>query len=187
MGQEDSMDKHRQALLQKEQQRRIAITAARKSHDLAKVEQARDAKRANEENAVAIARARGAEYNASAFRRNAVRQDEEAARERRQKEKELLLQHLQERSAAREMDEARRADELAGEIVRMQEEERRLLVSLRQAQQEQGQAFREVEDKLGEDKTVEPLPQQVGLRQSKAEKARAPGGRLKVGSTTRAR
>jgi len=183
IGQEDAIDKHKQALLQIKEQQRIAIIAAKQSQNLTKAEQAREAKRANEENAIAIARARGAEYNAAAFRRNAVRQDQEAARERRQKEKELLLQHLQKRSATREMNEVRRAHEYADEIARLQEEERRLLESLHQTQEEHRQAFREVEEKVGDAKPLEQLLHQVGCRPSKAQTSRAPGGRLRVGST----
>jgi hypothetical protein len=187
LGHEDAIDKHKQELLQMKEQHRIAIIAAKQSQTLTKAEQAREAKRANEENAIAIARARGAEYSAAALRRNAVRQDQEAARERRHKEKELLLEHLQERSAAREMNEARRAREYADELARMQEEERRLLESLHQSHEERKQAFREVEEKAGDAKPVRLLLQQVlGFAPPKAHTARVPGGRLIVGSTTRA-
>jgi len=190
IGQEDAIEKHRQALLQMKEQQRVAIIAAKQSQNLSRAEQAREAKRANEENAIAIARARGAEYNAAAFRRNVVRQEQEAARERRQKEKELLLQHLQERSAAREEEEMRRAQEYAEEVRRMREEERRLIESLHQSREEQRQVFQHIEATINESRpsSIEPLVHMGGKATPiRRQRATASGGLTPVGAAGRPR
>jgi len=182
MGQEDAVEKHRLALLEMKEQQRIAIIAARQSQAIVKASQAREAKRANEENAIAIARSRGAEFNAAAFRRNTVRQDQEAARDRRQKEKELLLAHLQERSEAREGEEVKRTQEYAKQMANMQEEERRLIEALHQSQEEQRQVFASVEQELAVPKPApaEPLLLQGGFRPSKSQNAKTSAGRTRA-------
>ena len=58
VGQDDAVDKHRQALALMKEQQRAAIFVSREREVQNKLDLARELKRANEENAIAIAKAR---------------------------------------------------------------------------------------------------------------------------------
>ena len=62
---------------------------------LQRQQEVRALKQAANENSVMIARSRGSEYNEAAFKRNAVRQGEASARERKRREKELMARPIE--------------------------------------------------------------------------------------------
>ena len=72
--------------------------------------QARELKKEAADNSLLIARSRGTEYNDAAFKRNSVRQGEAAARERKRREKVMMVEFLRKRAEeqrSEEVDEAR--------------------------------------------------------------------------------
>ena len=81
-------------------------------------------------NAEMIAHARASELNAAMFKRNEVRKVEADARERKLREKELMIAHQQQRSEERQREEANRADGYDKLLSDLEKEEYDLLVAI---------------------------------------------------------
>ena len=67
--------------------------------------QARELKKEAADNSLLIARSRGTEYNDAAFKRNSVRQGEAAARERKRREKVMMVDFLRKRAEEQRSEE----------------------------------------------------------------------------------
>jgi len=146
--QDDEMEKHRQALNMEKDERKYKIVAARQAVLKSRKGLAVATKEEQSEHAMSIARSRGAEYIAAASKRNTVRQDQEEARDRKRREKELLVEHLNERAAAKRRGEEQRAMHYAEELQALQREEAELVQSLAECQEEHRQVFHFINSQL---------------------------------------
>ena len=106
-------------------------------------------KQAANENSVLIARSRGSEYNEAAFKRNAVRQGEASARDRKRREKELMVEFLQKRADDKKREELEEAQRMDDRMRQLLEEEQQLLESLHSHKAEQHEVIRDIESTLG--------------------------------------
>lgn len=130
LGQDEAVERHKHALLEAKEQQRAAVVAAREAQTAARSISASEAKRANEANAVAIARARTAERAAAAARRNSVKEEKEAARRRREQEKRLLIAAARQRASERTEQNERAAARYELEVMRLRKEEAELIEAL---------------------------------------------------------
>ena len=112
---------------------------------IARQNQAKVNKQLSAQHMLAVARVRSNEFSAAVGKRNAVRESEAAARERKLREKQLMLSHLQSRAEERQGAEVEATAGLEGELHEMEQEELRLLQSLQEYQAKQQQTYRELE------------------------------------------
>jgi len=142
------LEQHREKLLQIKEERKYSILAAKQATVVQRQHEVRASKTAAAENSLLIARSRGSEYNEAAFKRNAVRQSEASARDRKRREKELMVEFLQKRSddtKRDELDEAQRMDDRMRELLL---QEQQLLESLHGHKEQQQRVIVEIEETL---------------------------------------
>jgi len=104
-------------------------------------------------NADVIAYSRASELNAAMFKRNEVRKIEADARERKLREKELMIAHQQQRAEERQREENSRADGYDKLLTDLEREEYDLLVAIEGHRRERQELYEDLEDKLGRGKT----------------------------------
>ena len=92
--QETELELHREALVEAKSQQRYAVMAARQAAAIAKQSLAHGNRQQAAHRALAIAQVRGEEYNRACFKRGVVRQMEAEARDRRLREKQLMIQQM---------------------------------------------------------------------------------------------
>ncbi len=136
---------HREHLVKQKEERKYAVLAARQAAAIARQNQAKVNKQLSAQHMLAVARVRSNEFSAAVGKRNAVRESEAAARERKLREKQLMLSHLQSRAEERQGAEVEATAGLEGELHEMEQEELRLLQSLQEYQAKQQQTYRELE------------------------------------------
>jgi len=100
-------------------------------------------------NAEVIAHSRAAELNNAMFKRNEVRKVEADARERRLREKELMIAHQQQRAEERQREENFRADGYDELLADLEREEYDLLVAIEGHRRERQELYEELEGNLG--------------------------------------
>jgi len=128
----------------------------RQSKNMIKMQQAAEREmlvRANKESAVrnyeAIQHQRAAELNHAMFKRNEVRRIEADARERRLREKELMIAHQQQRADERSMDEKRSCEDLDQQLSDLERQEFELLLALEGHKSERDKVYEQLESQLG--------------------------------------
>ena len=92
--QETELELHREALAEAKSQQRYAVMAARQAAAIARQSEAHGNRQQAAHRALAIAQVRGEEYNQAVFKRSVVRQMEVEARDRRLREKQLMIQQM---------------------------------------------------------------------------------------------
>jgi len=100
-------------------------------------------------NAEAIAHTRAAELNAAMFKRNEVRKVEADARERKLREKELMIAHQQQRAEERQREESSRADDYGDRLSDLEREEYELLIAIEGHRRERQELHDALENQLG--------------------------------------
>lgn len=146
---EELVEAHRQALSQIREERKQATKEARVNYATQKQLLGRSNKEAMLKNAEIIAQQRAAELNSAMFKRNEVRKVEADARERKLREKELMIAHLQQRADERQREETRLAEQYDKDLAELERQEYELLVALEGHRNERQQVYAELEDKLG--------------------------------------
>lgn len=128
--QTELVDAHREELSRLREERRQAIVASKEEIAIERQVQVRLSKEQAARNADAIAHERAAGLNAAMYKRNEVRKVEAEARERKLREKELMIAHLQQRSEERQRDENERVEHYDKQLQDLEREEYQLLISL---------------------------------------------------------
>ena len=128
--QTELVDAHREELSRLREERRQAIVASKEEIAIERQVQVRLSKEQAARNADAIAHERAAGLNAAMYKRNEVRKVEAEARERKLREKELMIAHLQQRSEERQRDENDRVEHYDKQLQDLEREEYQLLISL---------------------------------------------------------
>jgi len=121
------VDTHRQHLNQTRKERQDAKATAQSEHAELMQQMVRANKETSMRNTEAIAHSRAAELNHAMYKRNEVRRAEADARERKLREKELMIAHLQQRAGERNVEEERRAENLDAQLAELERQEYELL------------------------------------------------------------
>ena len=145
---EQLVEQHREALGKIRDERKQALARAKASVGAGLDEIIRANRESHQRNAEAIAHARAAELNHAMFKRNEVRRVEADARERKLREKELMIAHLQQRAEERQGEETRRAEELDRKLAELERQEYELLVALEGHKAEREHVYRQLENQL---------------------------------------
>lgn len=147
--QEDLVAQHREYLRAvREEQRKFSVSQ-RVAAEADRQALIRASKESAARNAEAIAMNRAADLNHAMYKRNEVRRVEADARERKLREKELMIAHLQQRAGARKDEEEQRAEDLEGELASLEREEYELLVSLEGHKAERALIYEHLEAAAG--------------------------------------
>ena len=146
--QETELELHREALVEAKSQQRYAVMAARQATAISRQSEAHGNRQQAAHRALAIAQVRGEEYNQAVFKRSVVRQMELEARDRRLREKQLMIQQM-----ALNADTKRRYEEdliTHGEdkLSDLEREELALIESLQRCQEEQREAYQSIDEAL---------------------------------------
>ena len=146
--QETELELHREALVEAKSQQRYAVMAARQATAISRQSEAHGNRQQAAHRALAIAQVRGEEYNQAVFKRSVVRQMELEARDRRLREKQLMIQQM-----ALNADTKRRYEEdliTFGEdkLSDLEREELALIESLQRCQEEQREAYQSIDEAL---------------------------------------
>ena len=124
------VEEHRAELQKIRAERNNVIQASKEQSRQDKEALARINREESMHNAEVIAHARAAELNAAMFKRNEVRKVEADARERKLREKELMIAHMQQRTEERQREESSRADDYDKMLADLEREEYDLLVAI---------------------------------------------------------
>lgn len=130
LAQEQVIEHHKEELSRVREERKQALQASKAAATLERQGLARLNKEMALRNADAIAHARAAELNANMYKRNEVRKVEAEARERKLREKELMIAHLQQRAEERQRDESMATSEYDKKLTELEREEYELLCAL---------------------------------------------------------
>ena len=147
--QEQLIDNHKEELSRVREERRSALQAAKEQAAMQKQSFARLNKEVAIRNADAIAHSRAAELNSAMYKRNEVRKMEAEARERKLREKELNVAHLQQRAEERHKDETAIASEYDKKLSDLEQEEYELLVALEGHRRERQEVYQQLEAQIG--------------------------------------
>jgi hypothetical protein len=145
----DLVEEHRLALGKLREERKQAMQAAKEATALERQSLGRSNREQAQRNAEAIAHQRAAELNHAMYKRNEVRKVEADARERRLREKELMVAHLQQRKEERQHEESRRAEQYDKDLAELERQEYELLVALEGHRADRQDVYRELEQELG--------------------------------------
>jgi chromosome segregation ATPase len=143
------IEEHRAELQKIRAERNNVIQASKEQSRQDKEALARINREESMHNAEVIAHARAAELNAAMFKRNEVRKVEADARERKLREKELMIAHMQQRTEERQREESSRADDYDKMLADLEREEYDLLVAIEAHRQERQELYEELEKQLG--------------------------------------
>ena len=148
VAQEEELEMHRAALIEAKAQQRYAVMAARQATAIARQSQAQSNKQAAAHRALAIAQVRGDEYNHAVFKRNVVRQMEAEARDRKMREKQLMVQQMTLAAEQRRRNEEEQITQGDERLSQLEREELELIESLQRCQEEQRSAYAEIDEAL---------------------------------------
>jgi hypothetical protein len=146
---EELVEAHRQALSHIRDERKQATQTARATHAAQRQAVGKSNKESMLKNAEIIAQQRAAELNAAMYKRNEVRKVEADARERKLREKELMIAHLQKRAEERQLEETRRAEAYDKDLAELERQEYELLVALEGHRNDRQEVYAELESQLG--------------------------------------
>ena len=109
-------------------------------------------------NAESIANKRAEELNRAMYVRNEVRRTEADARERKLREKELMIAHMQQRADDREGEEVRKAQELQDQLDELERQEYELLVALEGHKSDRMAVHEQLEKSFGDQSPTKAPP-----------------------------
>ncbi|KAL1496614.1 hypothetical protein AB1Y20_014218 [Prymnesium parvum] len=147
--QEQLIEQHRQELNRIREERKEAMRQATLATRQAMQEQVRAQKEISARAASEVAYMREVEQEMAIFKRNAVRQGEAQARERKMREKELMIAHLQQRAEERRREEELRTHLYDQNLAELERQEYELILSLQKQREEHHNVYRELEKEMG--------------------------------------
>jgi len=145
---ERMVDQHREQLNRLREERRQAVAQATQATRQAMKDQVRAQKELAARAASEISYMRDVEQEMANFKRNAVRQGEALARERKLREKELMIAHLQQRAEERRREEELRTDLYDNNLSELERQEYELILSLQQQREEHHAVYRDLEQEM---------------------------------------
>uniref|UniRef100_A0A7S4JDE7 Uncharacterized protein n=1 Tax=Prymnesium polylepis TaxID=72548 RepID=A0A7S4JDE7_9EUKA len=145
---EQMVDQHRQQLNRMREERKQAMAQTTETTRAALRDQVRAQKELAERAASEISYMRDVEQEMANFKRNAVRQGEALARERKLREKELMIAHLQQRAEERRREEELRTQLYDNNLSELEQQEYELILSLQQQREEHHAVYRELEQEM---------------------------------------
>jgi len=144
------VEQHREALSKIREERKQTLQQVKQGAALERQTLVRANKESAARNAEAIAHGRAAELNNAMFKRNEVRRVEADARERKLREKELMIAHLQQRAEERQFEEVREAEQLDKQLADLEQQEYELLIALEGHKAERRAVHEQLESQLGQ-------------------------------------
>lgn len=145
----DLIQKHKETLVEIREEQRAAAQASKEEAARQRIAAARANREQQIRNAEVIQHARAAELSQAMHKRNEIRKVEADARERKLREKELMIAHLQQRAEERHIEENRRAEQYDRDLADLERQEYELLVALEGHRAERENVHRELESQLG--------------------------------------
>lgn len=146
---EELVSEHRDALSKIREERKQTMLATKQASALERQTHARTNRESALRNAETIAQQRATELNQAMFKRNEVRKVEADARERKLREKELMIAHLQQRADERQREETRRAQQYDKDLADLEKQEYELLLALEAHRNERQEVYQELEGMMG--------------------------------------
>jgi len=145
---EQMVAEHRQMLSRMREERKETMLAAQEQALAHVQEQARTQKELAARSASEIAYMRDVEQEIANFKRNAIRQGEAVARERKLREKELMIAHLQQRAEERRQEEELRAQLYDRNRTELEQQEYELILSLQHQRDDHHHVYLELEQEM---------------------------------------